>query len=427
MPRLTGSIRRFPSRIVAVAWSGPNRARARAWRSSTRESGACEPGRHQKMPPVNVGLLDGELAWRQHDGGHTDAPNWKYFFSWADYYFNRRYTPTRPVRAPAIVATSSLGTSQEGPREMLPSPTPLEIESPDAANVVLERLRRVAADWRQSAVNAHGRKVGIRGWSLKESKAGIEFAAAPFVSICFRGKVLDTPAGSTIRGEIRPWDPATRVYWIMQGVLGWAVLAAVVALVLLAPISGVLWSWVRLPITGAIALTARALGRAFRRMIRNGWEGASRALIETLQAVARGELGTESTTVMTHIVRQRARLIDKVAVAVAGGLACSALATGWLFVARATSPSWRDALAYPAGAVVFVAGTIALAQREKRGPPGPHRTWLMVTAAFIIVVASAMTVAAVFPRHPWEAALFWSLPLGVLQSWMTRERIRMFA
>jgi len=37
-----------------------------------------------KMPPVNVGLLDGELAWRQHDGGHTDAPNVKYFTKWAD-------------------------------------------------------------------------------------------------------------------------------------------------------------------------------------------------------------------------------------------------------------------------------------------------------------------------------------------------------
>ena len=36
------------------------------------------------MPPVNTGLLDGALAWRQHDGGHTDAPNVKYFLQWAD-------------------------------------------------------------------------------------------------------------------------------------------------------------------------------------------------------------------------------------------------------------------------------------------------------------------------------------------------------
>jgi len=37
----------------------------------------------EKMPPVNTGLLDGQLAWRQHDGGHTDAPNFKYFIPWA--------------------------------------------------------------------------------------------------------------------------------------------------------------------------------------------------------------------------------------------------------------------------------------------------------------------------------------------------------
>jgi len=36
------------------------------------------------MPPVNEGLLDGELAWRQDDGGHTDAPNMKYFIEWVD-------------------------------------------------------------------------------------------------------------------------------------------------------------------------------------------------------------------------------------------------------------------------------------------------------------------------------------------------------
>ena len=40
--------------------------------------------RTAKMPPVNTGLLDGQLAWRQDDGGHTDAPNMKYFIEWAD-------------------------------------------------------------------------------------------------------------------------------------------------------------------------------------------------------------------------------------------------------------------------------------------------------------------------------------------------------
>jgi hypothetical protein len=52
--------------------------------------GTSDDYRKEKMPPVNVGLLDGQLAWRQHDGGHTDGPNWKYFIPWADRMFHRR-------------------------------------------------------------------------------------------------------------------------------------------------------------------------------------------------------------------------------------------------------------------------------------------------------------------------------------------------
>jgi hypothetical protein len=37
----------------------------------------------ETMPPYNTGLLEGQLAWRQHDGGHTDVPNYKYFIPWA--------------------------------------------------------------------------------------------------------------------------------------------------------------------------------------------------------------------------------------------------------------------------------------------------------------------------------------------------------
>ncbi len=46
-----------------------------------------------KMPPVNDGLLSGHLAWRQDDGGHTDAPNMKYFIQWVDGWIG--YTPPK--------------------------------------------------------------------------------------------------------------------------------------------------------------------------------------------------------------------------------------------------------------------------------------------------------------------------------------------
>lgn len=64
--------------FMAAVAAGP------AWRLlGAKDLGVDEDYRTAKMPPVNTGLLDGELAWRQHDGGHTDGPNWKYFIPWA--------------------------------------------------------------------------------------------------------------------------------------------------------------------------------------------------------------------------------------------------------------------------------------------------------------------------------------------------------
>jgi hypothetical protein len=42
----------------------------------------------EQMPAVNVGLLNGQLAWRQHDGGHTDTPNMSTFIQWAQQHFD---------------------------------------------------------------------------------------------------------------------------------------------------------------------------------------------------------------------------------------------------------------------------------------------------------------------------------------------------
>lgn len=62
-----------------------------------RDLGRSDDYMKETMPAVNAGLLGGQLAWRQHDGGHTDAPNWKYFLPWADRFFNRSYTPAPVV------------------------------------------------------------------------------------------------------------------------------------------------------------------------------------------------------------------------------------------------------------------------------------------------------------------------------------------
>ena len=61
-----------------------------------KDLGVIADYRTARMPAVNAGLLDGQLAWRQHDGGHTDAPNWKYFIPWADKFLRHASQAGRP-------------------------------------------------------------------------------------------------------------------------------------------------------------------------------------------------------------------------------------------------------------------------------------------------------------------------------------------
>ena len=49
-----------------------------------RDLGRSDDYMKEKMPAVNEDMLDGELAWRQHDGGHTDAPNIPHFVRWME-------------------------------------------------------------------------------------------------------------------------------------------------------------------------------------------------------------------------------------------------------------------------------------------------------------------------------------------------------
>ena len=41
-----------------------------------------------EMPAQETTLTDGDIAFRQHSGGHTVIPNWPYFIQFAERYFN---------------------------------------------------------------------------------------------------------------------------------------------------------------------------------------------------------------------------------------------------------------------------------------------------------------------------------------------------
>ncbi|MDQ3846984.1 MAG: acetylxylan esterase [Bacteroidota bacterium] len=40
-----------------------------------------------EFPPIETALVDGEIAFRQHSGGHTTGPNWPAFIQYASRYF----------------------------------------------------------------------------------------------------------------------------------------------------------------------------------------------------------------------------------------------------------------------------------------------------------------------------------------------------
>ncbi|MBN2202349.1 hypothetical protein JW777_10375, partial [bacterium] len=80
-----------------------------------KDLGVSGDYRTVKMPPVNTGLLDGHLAWRQHDGGHTDGPNWKHFIPWAGRLLGHK----PPARAPWRPAERKDANSQAAHAQLL--------------------------------------------------------------------------------------------------------------------------------------------------------------------------------------------------------------------------------------------------------------------------------------------------------------------
>jgi lysophospholipase L1-like esterase len=78
--------------FMAAVAAGP------AWKLlGKKDLGATE------MPAVGTALVDGELAWRMHSGGHTTAPNIDTFVTWASRYLK---APPAKDKEPAAKPTS---------------------------------------------------------------------------------------------------------------------------------------------------------------------------------------------------------------------------------------------------------------------------------------------------------------------------------
>ena len=69
--------------------------------------GLGTPGNYLTDPmPPTLTLIGGQLAWRQHEGGHDVTPNWPAFFGWVSNYIASS-PPVQSTTAPTTQADSA--------------------------------------------------------------------------------------------------------------------------------------------------------------------------------------------------------------------------------------------------------------------------------------------------------------------------------
>lgn len=86
------------------------------------------------LPPVGQ-LIGGELAWRQHQGGHTVTPNWPSFFRWVDGY----------IKAPPVPSSKDKSSVAVRSRPAADVPVPRTDENSKTAHQELLQKARYGA------------------------------------------------------------------------------------------------------------------------------------------------------------------------------------------------------------------------------------------------------------------------------------------
>ena len=91
-----------------------------------------------EFPPIETPLIDGDIAFRQHSGGHTPGPNWPTFLTFASRY----------IKGPAVTAAAPATLSDANPEvaltfDDLPAhgPLPNGLTREDIAKSIIKSLR----------------------------------------------------------------------------------------------------------------------------------------------------------------------------------------------------------------------------------------------------------------------------------------------
>jgi dienelactone hydrolase len=104
-------------------------------------------------PPIETTLIDGDIAFRQHTGGHTPAPNWPTFITFASRY----------LRGPPVAAATGSGTVPA-------DPAPVHLTAEQDRERLLRLLGLTDAQMRRPPV---GDRKSPNATNYDESKANV--------------------------------------------------------------------------------------------------------------------------------------------------------------------------------------------------------------------------------------------------------------
>ena len=174
-----------------------------------RDTGVMEDYRVAKMPPVNTSLLDGELAWRQHDGGHEDRSNMSFFIAWA----NRMLGQSDPSAVLLVLSKSDQTVSIVDPATLkvlarMPS-------GPDPHEIVADADGKLAYISNYGGVGGAYNTISVVDLLDHKALTPIDLGALRGAhGLAFAGgKVWFTAETNKVIGS---YDPATkRVDWVL--------------------------------------------------------------------------------------------------------------------------------------------------------------------------------------------------------------------
>lgn len=105
-----------------------------------------------EFPPIETPLIDGDVAFRQHSGGHTPGPNWPTFLEFASHYIHAQ--PLAPGIAPQTASADQPEVALTFDDLPAHGPLPPGLTREDIANSIIKTLQAAHAPPIYGFVNA---------------------------------------------------------------------------------------------------------------------------------------------------------------------------------------------------------------------------------------------------------------------------------